>query len=81
MSRCRSLEFAATSQVLLVRHATTMIDVDVSRAWLPFELEAIARAEMTKLAGVSLPVARAEDHADRPESIPRVPRGDPESTP
>ncbi len=54
-------EFAATTQVLLVRHATTMVDVDVSRAWLPFELEAIARAEMTTLAGVSLPVARAED--------------------
>ncbi len=54
-------EFAATNQVLLVRHATTMVDVDVSRAWLPFELEAIAHADATKLAGITLPVARAED--------------------
>lgn len=54
-------EFASTNQVLLVRHATTMVDVDVSRAWLPFELEAIAHAGATKLAGITLPVARAED--------------------
>ncbi len=54
-------EFAATNQVLLVRHTATKIDVDVSRAWLPFELEAIACAGAIRLGGVSLPVARAED--------------------
>ncbi|MEO8845079.1 MAG: DUF6036 family nucleotidyltransferase [Kofleriaceae bacterium] len=54
-------EFAAANQVLLVRHTASRVDLDVSRAWLSFELEAIARAEVTKIAGVSLPVARAED--------------------
>ncbi len=53
--------FATANQVLLVRHVDTMVDLDISRAWLPFELEAIARAPMTDLAGISLPVARAED--------------------
>jgi hypothetical protein len=54
-------EFAAANQVLLVRHTPTMVELDVSLAWLPFELEALAVADQTKLAGVSLPVARAED--------------------
>lgn len=52
--------FAAASQVLLLRHASG-VDVDLSFASLPFELEAIAAAERRGLAGVSLPVARPED--------------------
>ena len=54
-------EFAAANQVLLVRHTATMVDIDVSRAWLPFELEAIAAATVTRLANISVPVARPED--------------------
>lgn len=53
--------FALESQVLLVRHAATGVDLDVSFAWLPFELEAIAASERTMIAGVALQVARAED--------------------
>ena len=53
--------FAATSQVLLVRHSATGVDLDVSLAWLPFELEAIANAQSAQLGVVSVPVARAED--------------------
>lgn len=53
--------FAAESQVLLMRHVDTGIDVDVSRAWLPFELEAIAACDHRTLAGVPVPVARPED--------------------
>ncbi len=30
-------------------------------AWLPFELEAIAAADIVDVGGVSIPVARAED--------------------
>jgi hypothetical protein len=54
-------EFAQESQVLLMRHAESGIDVDVSRSWLPFELEAIAASPTEVLAGVRLPIVRAED--------------------
>jgi predicted nucleotidyltransferase len=54
-------EFAAAHQVLLLRHEPSGVDVDVSIAWLPFELEALAAAEMLDVAGVHVSVARAED--------------------
>lgn len=56
-----AVEFARTNQVLLLRHAASAIDVDLSIAWLPFEMEALAAAETLELAGVRVPVARAED--------------------
>ena len=56
-----ALEFARQNQVLLMRHKTTAIELDLSLAWLSFELEAIAAAESLTLAGARLPVARAED--------------------
>jgi predicted nucleotidyltransferase len=55
------VEFAEARQVLLLRHPPSGVDVDISLAWLPFELEAIAAAERVDIAGVSTPVARAED--------------------
>jgi hypothetical protein len=55
------VEFATESLVLLMRHAQSGVDVDVSLAWLPFELEAIAEATSETIADVRLPVARAED--------------------
>jgi hypothetical protein len=36
--------FAEANQVLLLRHEPSGVDVDVSLAWLPFELEAIDAA-------------------------------------
>lgn len=53
--------FAAESQVLLMRHVGSGVDIDVSCAWLAFELEAIAAARRETIAGVSLPIARPED--------------------
>jgi hypothetical protein len=56
-----AVEFAAVNQVLLLRHDPSGVDVDISIAWLPFELEAITASEPLELAGARIPVARAED--------------------
>jgi predicted nucleotidyltransferase len=53
--------FAVRSQVLLLRHAPSGVDVDLSIAWLPFELEALEHREDLELGGIRVPVARAED--------------------
>ncbi len=55
------LEFARQNQILLLRHAPSNTDIDLSLAWLPFEHEAIARAETMRLRGIKVQVARAED--------------------
>ena len=56
-----AIDFAAAHQVLLLRHAPSGVDVDLSIAWLPFEQEALDAAEQLDVGGVSLPVARPED--------------------
>lgn len=56
-----AVAFATESQVLLLRHAETGVDVDVSLAWLPFEMEAMAAAGPAKVGGVTLQVAQPED--------------------
>lgn len=56
-----AIAFAAESQVLLARHAETGVDIDVSLAWLPFEMEAIAAAGLAVVGPAKLPVARPED--------------------
>lgn len=56
-----ALAFAAESQVLLAQHTETLVEIDISRAWLPFELEAIAAARTTKLAGLTIRTAVPED--------------------
>ena len=56
-----AIVFARTRQVLLLRHAPSGVDVDISMAWLPFELEALAASELLKLSGIRVRVARAED--------------------
>lgn len=53
--------FARERQVLLVRHEPSGVPIDVSLALLPFEEEAIRAGERCDFAGVSIPVARAED--------------------
>jgi len=53
--------FAAKHQVLLLRHGASDIPLEVSLAWLPFEWEALKRAELVDFGGVRIPVATAED--------------------
>jgi hypothetical protein len=55
------IAFAGANQVLLLTHAGSGVDVDLSLAWLPFELDALAAAEQLDIAGTRVPVARAED--------------------
>jgi hypothetical protein len=56
-----AVAFARARQVLLLRHGPSGVDVDISFAWLPFELDALAAAEERRLAGMDITVARAED--------------------
>lgn len=56
-----ALAFAKTSQVCLLRHGPTRVDVDLSLAWLPFELEAIAARQHITRGRVRADVARPED--------------------
>lgn len=53
--------FAQANQVLLLRHEPSGVDVDVSLAWLPFEIEAIDAADKLLIGEVRVPVARPED--------------------
>jgi predicted nucleotidyltransferase len=55
------IAFAQAQQVLLLRHEATGTPIEVSLAWLPFEEEALARAEELDLVAGSVPVALAED--------------------
>jgi len=41
----KAIEFARENQVLLLKHVATGIELDLSLAWIPFELEAIERAK------------------------------------
>lgn len=47
--------------VLLLRHATSGVPVDLSLGWMPFERAAMERATTVDLDGVRLPVATPED--------------------
>jgi hypothetical protein len=53
--------FAEVNQVLLLRHAPSGVDVDLSLAWLPIELEAINAAEELSIGKARVRVARPED--------------------
>jgi hypothetical protein len=55
------LEFARRTRVLLVRHASTGIDIDVIFGRLPFEEDAIARGELHNLAGLQVKLPQVED--------------------
>jgi hypothetical protein len=56
-----AIEFATARQVLLLRHEASRVEIDVTLAWLPFELQSIAAAERIDIGGVSIPIVRAED--------------------
>jgi hypothetical protein len=53
--------FARTSQVLLLKHEPSAVDIDVSLAWLPFEAEAISRATVVSVGGIPVRLPRPED--------------------
>lgn len=56
-----ALTFARETQVLLLRHQGSGIDVDVVFGGLPFEKEAVARCTWVELSGVRLPLPLPED--------------------
>ena len=56
-----ALALARARQELELRHRTSGVDVDLSLAWTPFELDALAAAEDMLLGSVEVTVARAED--------------------
>ncbi len=55
------LAFAEQNQILLLIHAPSKVEIDLSLAWLPFEETALKRAPRERLRGIVVPVARAED--------------------
>lgn len=56
-----ALEFAESSQVLLLIHEETRVTLEVSLAFSPFEQEALKRAVEVDFGGVRIPVAIPED--------------------
>ncbi|MBI3976671.1 MAG: nucleotidyltransferase [Chloroflexi bacterium] len=56
-----ALPFARQSRVLLVHHAPSGVDVDISFGALPFEKEAIERHLSVEVGGVSIPLPTPED--------------------
>ena len=56
-----AIEFARSRHIFLAEHRPSGVPIDVSLAWLPFEEEAIAAAEVREFAGVRTRVARPED--------------------
>lgn len=62
VGRINDLEaFAAQAQVLLLVHQPTGVPMEVSLAWLPFERDALSRAERVSVEGLEIPVATAQD--------------------
>lgn len=56
-----AVEFAMRSRVVLLRHETTKISVDVSCGALPFELEMITRSIELRIGELAIRVATPED--------------------
>jgi hypothetical protein len=56
-----ALDFARKNRVLLLRHESSGIDVDVFFGILPFEQELIARTAWLEVAGVRTPLPTVED--------------------
>lgn len=55
------LDFARANQVLLLRHRDSGVDVDLSLAWISFELEAIAARQRVVRGRLRAEIARPED--------------------
>lgn len=57
----QAIDFARAHHVLLMRHRSSGIDLDISLAMLPFELEAIQNRQTVEMEEVTLFVPRVED--------------------
>ncbi|HVF86110.1 MAG TPA: nucleotidyl transferase AbiEii/AbiGii toxin family protein, partial [Pyrinomonadaceae bacterium] len=57
----RPLEFAAQTNMLLLRHGATGVEIDLSCGALPFEREIIERAQAVELPGMTVRVVTPED--------------------
>lgn len=56
-----ALVFARRSRVLLMRHAGSSIDVDITFGGLPFEQSAVERGSLHSVGGVVVRLPRVED--------------------
>ena len=56
-----ALAFAETNRVMLLHHAKSGVDVDISLAGLPFEMDAIQRAQKVRHGRLILPIPTIED--------------------
>ena len=56
-----ALQFAKRSRVLLMRHTTSRIDVDLTFGELPFERAAVANCENHDVGGIRVRLPRVED--------------------
>ena len=56
-----TVEFAKKNKVLLLQHAKTGINVDLSLGLLPFEKEAIKRSKRFKIANITFNLPTPED--------------------
>ena len=53
--------FAKKSRVLLMRHETTAVDIDIAFGALPFERETLDRSVLVSFSGLTLPLPTVED--------------------
>ena len=53
--------FARQFHILLMKHQPTGVTLDIAFSWLPFEREAMERAEEVEFHGVTARMATAED--------------------
>ncbi len=56
-----ALAFARESQVLLLRHESSQIDVDITFGALPFERDAVARKITKRIGRLTIPLPTPED--------------------
>jgi hypothetical protein len=56
-----ALAFARQARVLLMHHQASGIDVDIAFGALPFEEEALARAQVIEVSGLQVPLPTPED--------------------
>ena len=56
-----AVEFARSNRIFLLHHKKSQVDVDLSLAGLPFEGEALQRAQKVKVGRLVVPIPTPED--------------------
>ncbi len=56
-----AIAFAQVSHVLLLVHQDSLVEVDASLAFLPFELRALSQQKIVCIAGVDVPLVSPDD--------------------